>query len=486
MKMNKDDYQVFNLYIKSCLLPWEEIKNLSHADLNLKRVELMVRAECNQKCDYCYLINKGTDLFPMAERTSKETILNNIHLLLEYCFNNNIYHMNWELFAGDMFYDNIFFDIMDLFYNYYTKIENICPEFTIKAKIDGCYINIPCNLSFINNDNITQKVQKYIDIFKNELNITIKFSWSTDGIILTKTREKQDLNEEYFEKGFKFCKKNNYSFHPIISALNIDDWIENYDWWVRKYQQYFCDNLINIQPPMLEARDNNWTDDKIDKYICLLDHMIETQFKICNQDLKTFSILKFGDKSQFNSVGLSEYINFMDPTKISQAFSNKGIQNYMRCNLGMALTINCYNLDIIPCHRTAYQFLRGGHFIIENNLITGVEPYESFFGYMNLVLKNPSMGIRCNNCKYKIICMKQCAGACIENIGDYSIPCDTVCNLLEKKYSFLINKYYDMGVFNFILENLNLFSNKKGVSQLGEFIIELMNMEGLLIKDEYE
>ena len=483
MKMNKDDYQVFNLFVKSCLLPWDKIKNLSYDDLRKLTVELIIRADCNQKCEYCYLTHKGLDLFPIEERTSKEQVLKNIKTFLEYCLDNNIYQMVWDLFAGDLFYDNLFFDIMELFYNYYQKIEEQCPEFKDKAKKDHGCINIPCNLSFIADDKKTQRVQNIIDDFKENLGIIIRFSWSTDGFYATSTREKKELTEEYFDKGFNFCKKNNYSFHPMISALNIDNWIKNYDWWVKKYQQYFYDDFINIQPPMLEVRDNNWTKDKIIKYIELLNHIIDTQFEICGKDLKTFSIYKFGNKHQFNNVGLSEYNVFMDPTRIFQSFDEKGSQNYMNCNLGKSLTINCYNLDIVPCHRTAYSFLRGGHFVVENNKIIGTEPYESFFAYMNLVLKNPSMGLRCNHCKYKIICMKQCAGACIENIGDYSIPCNTVCDLLENKYSFLIHKYEQMGVFNFILENLRECFPLTG-GKLREFILELKNMEGLLINED--
>ena len=104
--------------------------------------------------------------------------------------------MVWDLFAGDLFYDDLFFDIMELFYNYYQKIEEQCSEFKDKAKKDHGCINIPCNLSFIADDQKTQRVQNIIDDFKENLGIIIRFSWSTDGFYATSTREKKELTED--------------------------------------------------------------------------------------------------------------------------------------------------------------------------------------------------------------------------------------------------------------------------------------------------
>ena len=48
-----------------------------------------------------------------------------------------------------------------------------------------------------------------------------------------------------------------------------------------------------------------------------------------------------------------------------EGFLCEGVDN--TCSLNKQLYINCYNLSIIPCHRTAYPHFRGGYFEIQNN-----------------------------------------------------------------------------------------------------------------------
>ena len=58
-------------------------------------VELIIRPQCNQKCEYCYITQYGKDLYPVEERISNEEILKNIKMLLEYFYNEKkykIYH----------------------------------------------------------------------------------------------------------------------------------------------------------------------------------------------------------------------------------------------------------------------------------------------------------------------------------------------------------------------------------------------------------
>ena len=51
--------------------------------LDFHGVELIIRPECNQKCEYCYIARYGHDLFPVEERGTKEQLLHNIDLILE-------------------------------------------------------------------------------------------------------------------------------------------------------------------------------------------------------------------------------------------------------------------------------------------------------------------------------------------------------------------------------------------------------------------
>ena len=79
------------------------------------RIELIVRPECNQTCEYCYIARYGKDLYPYHERVGKEQIVKNLDIFLNYIFNEKkVFIEQWELFAGDMFYDGLYFDILDV------------------------------------------------------------------------------------------------------------------------------------------------------------------------------------------------------------------------------------------------------------------------------------------------------------------------------------------------------------------------------------
>ena len=60
-------------------------------------IELIVRPECNQKCEYCYIARYGDTLYPKEERVSNDVILHNLDLLLTYVFEDQqLYIPHWE------------------------------------------------------------------------------------------------------------------------------------------------------------------------------------------------------------------------------------------------------------------------------------------------------------------------------------------------------------------------------------------------------
>lgn len=460
MKLIQEDQEVFKQYFKNNVLKWNDIKDFSPLAIRKKRVELIVKVECTQSCNYCYIHNYGNLLY--LNRADNKKIKENISKLLNYFLEEEIYQFEWELFSGDLFYDNFFFEIIDLFYNYYLEVEKKCPDFIYYAP-SLAKINIPCNFSFANDKNKILKIQEIIDKFQNNLKVRIQFSWSTDGFFLTDTREKKELSEDFYKNSFEFCKKNNYRVHPMIAAINIDKWIENYDWWFEKFKTYFGIKEKEITWSMLEVRNDDWTQEKIDKYLLLLNHIIEKRFEECNNDIKTFAIHLFSA-----DVKLLKQYNFpsrrasMDP--INFKFYSFDLENntstHMQCAVGMATAIDCYTLEIVPCHRLAYQQFRGAKFIEKNNKIIDIIALDGFNAYLNISLKNPMMGLKCNYCDYKNVCMKGCLGAQYEATGDYQVPCETVCNLLKAKYSFLTKKYTEMGLFSYVLNHPELFDSR--------------------------
>ena len=122
MNYQQNENELLNCYLDKVIFRKEYTFDfiLQHEDIyreqryntqnRIESLELIIRPECNQKCEYCYITRYGADLYPFAERLSNEEILHNIDLVLDYVFNTrNLYIDRWEIFAGDLFYDGIFF-----------------------------------------------------------------------------------------------------------------------------------------------------------------------------------------------------------------------------------------------------------------------------------------------------------------------------------------------------------------------------------------
>ena len=88
-------------------------------------IEFIIRPECNQKCKYCYFTQYGDSLYPKEERKTNKEIIQNFNLLLEYLDKKKLLLPTLELFAGDLFYDNLIYNLLELIYNYYYKIYSI-------------------------------------------------------------------------------------------------------------------------------------------------------------------------------------------------------------------------------------------------------------------------------------------------------------------------------------------------------------------------
>ena len=120
---------------------------------------------------------------------------------------------------------------------------------------------IPCNMSFCKDNEKIDKVRQICNEFL-ELGVKIFFSYSTDGIYATDIREHQILDEEHFNKIFKFCEEMDWGVHPMISYESIDCAIDNYDWFKKKMKQFRLNNNSAI-PCYLEVRNDGWTEESI-------------------------------------------------------------------------------------------------------------------------------------------------------------------------------------------------------------------------------
>lgn len=407
-------------------------------------IELMIRPECNQSCEYCYLYKYGHDLYP--DRYSKEQIVNNFKKIIDYFILKEYKIFRLDLFAGDMFYDDLFFELIPHLYTYYTWLKNNYPDFikyhneTDNNKSPA--IIIPSNMSFCYDDEKINKIKQIHNTFLNELGIKIFMSYSTDGRYATNIREKRNIEDEFFDKVLSLCSELNWGLHPMISYESIDNIYENYEWFKLKTYQHKINGAY-----FLEVRNEGWTKESIEKYSKFLNYVLNDNFhNYCESNLKTYfeNNIRLFKKDKDNKYRIIPTQQHLQKLLISPS-------HFIPCSLGtLNLCIDVGSLELLPCHRTAYKELRGGKLVEENGKIIGVEPSEFFNSYLNLIFYNNDFKPDCVTCPYKMVCMKGCIGAQYEKYADPNISIPSVCDLLKAKANVIIHFYHSIGLFHYL------------------------------------
>ena len=65
--------------------------------------------------------------------------------------------------------------------------------------------------------------------------------------------------EEYFDNILAFCEELDWGLHPMISYEGIDNAIDNYEWFKRKFRQFRI-NHGSAVPMYLEVRNPGWNE----------------------------------------------------------------------------------------------------------------------------------------------------------------------------------------------------------------------------------
>ena len=413
--------------------------------LDLQRgIELIIRPQCNQKCEYCYITRYGTDLYPLHTRISNEEICNRIDKILDWVFNTKGTFINrWELFAGDLFYDDLAFDIFDVFYNRILEIYNKWRR-VVSMPENGGLILIPCNFSFIDDDEKTKKVKEYIAKFK-ELNWDLGFSISTDGESCVDTREQRELATDHFDKLFQWTLEYPANgFHAIVSASNVGQMIESYDWWKNKFQHWYGDKPeldIDFLPYWLEARNDDWTEQTIQEYLKLLDYMWDDRLAMCDNNIDHLAYHLFkGDGANNTLRGLRS--NDLINLKVEEHPEDSQIT---QCTLSHCACINLNTYEIVPCHRLSYPQFVGFKLVEQDGKIVDIEP-KNISGYLTTVMHNEQARPKCCACIYRRLCHKGCLGAQYESHGELFQPVISVCQLIMRYTAHMVNKYHTSGV----------------------------------------
>lgn len=432
MDFNDENTEVINQFFERTFFArWGGDENVNS---NFKRVEIILTPECNLACRYCYINKYGKDLYKECVR-EKEDILNNLDMLMDWLIRND-YQPELDLFSGDIFSQQIGYDALDIIYNKYKKLPK-------EKRIDR--ISVPCNFTFILDEDLTQKVKDYINKFK-ELEINLGLSASFDGKIIEDNRpmipgdrldeefilqpdKKEPRDDEYYEELFQFAKEIGIGFHPMVYSRKIDKWKDNWLWFQKMFKKY---NLPYNNIYLLEVRNIEWTDEQIIEFGEFLKFLVRWTFDILGED-----------KGKMVDFIFTEGYNILKSpfTKVGRGLG---------CSIQAMIYIRLGDLALVPCHRTMYEGNEIAHFKKKDGMITGIEADNLELGLGVYSFDSCSLP-QCNTCIIEPMCSKGCLGSQLEETGDMFTPIPTVCQLEHYKIKSLIEVFEDIGIFNSVV-----------------------------------
>ena len=392
-------------------------------------VELFVTAKCNQKCEYCYL-HKYENLYPI-QYDKPELILKNLRIFFDWLLENKyLYFRNFDIFSGEIHGYKLGNDVYDIILEYLDK---------------GLVINqitVPTNGSWILDDDICSNVEQYIAKFKQR-NTRLCYSFSVDGYIVDKIgRPLRSIEKEekrtikFYDKMLQLCDKYGLCWHAVVGAGEAKYWSENIQWWYKQCDKYHLDFAERCS--VLEARNNDWDKDSLHAltkaYDTQIDYMLKKNYVKLDgtPDLEGFARHVFLSKDK--ECGLNPNLIFGG--------------SHIGCTNPVNFTVRLGDLAICSCHRTAYDELLFGNFVVENDKITGISAKNVEMAIKALCGDVRTCIVGCDSCDFKPLCYLQCLGACKEYKNDPFIIEPKVCELLKVRLYHLCKKYENMGLFD--------------------------------------
>ena len=416
-------------------------------------LELNITASCNQKCEYCYLTKYGTEIYPVELR-NPDTIVSNLHKLIDYYLDNGYNPLILDIFSGEIWGAKLGNDVFDAILD------------GIKRGWGITQIMIPSNMSFILETKKLNTIEDYISKFK-DVGCRLQFSASVDGYVIEDDArsfvdESKNAQRDmaFYNKLFNFCKKNCFAFHPMVSANSIHKWIDNYTWWQNMFKVH---NMNPYEYGMyLEVRNDEWDIDKIDKYLDFINYMIDYDFNNTSG----------GDMDFF----CKDVIYPAEVGKVRGYFPYVLIDNgeTFNCTINSSLIVRLGDLAIGPCHRTHYdKFIFGKYRQDDTGKIVGLEPNN--IQMANLVFNQTSHTLmQCDHCPIMHHCMRGCLGAQYEATGEILQPITSVCWMLKARLIFLWFKYTKMGLFDYAK---NVLNNQITVRRIERLESDLNNLK---------
>lgn len=397
-------------------------KGMPQQNGTLDYLELIVTADCNLKCEYCYLQNFKDGLFPKRLR-DKSKIYNNFKKVINYIVEHNIRVNTIELYSGELFELPFAFDMLDYFIEQNEK-SNFCGTLVV-----------PTNMSFARDEKLMKRVESYLEKMSPSSPCEMLLSCSCDGFYYDKTQRPFNSgyvrDEIFYERIEYILKKYSFGMHTMVYSKNQDLYMKNYESLVDLYKK--IGHLDKISggdlPNMLVVRNSGWSEKELENYRKFLFEVAEYNLKnIFDNDIQEMALYFFG--------GCSEKFHNNNLIQIYQGGNTES------CSIQSGPTIRLSDLSLVGCHRLMYDELLLGDLKVVDGKISSINSKNLTLA-LGIYMTNPNTSRRrCSTCPLRFFCPKPCLGESYESCGSPFEVSDSVCDLLSLEQETL----YDIAI----------------------------------------
>ena len=185
---------------------------------------------------------------------------------------------------------------------------------------------------------------------------------------------------------------------------------------------------------MLEVRNDDWTEEKIQEYCKFLTYVFKTRFEENNNDpaLMLKNMGKYKNRGSYDNIHLIP------------------VNNRLGCIIQKSITIRAGDLAIIPCHRLGYNKFVAGKFNDDFSLeASNIAPF------VRVQSLNANLLPICEDCGIKSFCIKGCLGSQYESNKDLMLPINSVCKMFKARFETLLKLYLEYGLIEEMQKTAN-------------------------------
>ena len=426
MTYKEENNKLFNDFLESFFYEDYRSKDIRGKKCSL---ELVVSPRCNLACRYCYVNKFKHETFSEDIFNCDKTLENTLKVLEWLKFNKMIPRL--DIFSGELFAQQVGYDLMELMYNFYKDTE---PELRVPS------IVIPTNFTFMCSDKYRDMVLGYKEKFES-LGIMFHLSASFDGKYMEENRPFThdldiDLNvirdDDYYDKVFKFIKDTDSGLHPMVYSKNIDKWVENFEWFQSMMSKHGIDWK---QIYLLQVRNVEWAVSENQHLYEFIQYLIDFAWNKLEKNKTAFCRFLLDQ-----SWGLGFNLLHVPFTSITRG---------MTCSIQSDLSIRVSDLKVFPCHRLMYPHLEIGQYVEDADSVLVFDTKVAELGLSIYGLESKMLPV-CATCQINNLCIRGCLGSQYEVNKNMFLPIPSVCRNSHVIASAVIDGLERIGVYDMV------------------------------------